>query len=1331
MTRSGRDKDDPWSQKPSKPAKAHEVLKQKLHELSIQAAFEIGQDDDEEAIALQRQAVKTENLPVKTEFETEYDELLGMDEAANIVEAAKKVKGLCDLPPRIESSRNKRRIPLHGVKVAFPFDEPLKPQRLVMERVVHAIIHEQTALLESPTGTGKTQALLSAALGAVRYLKLLQKPRVGKIIYATRTIGQVQQLPNELRKNPYITTSSPLASRNHYCTNHDLVGKGPVSSGGLAQQCRKLGKVVEKGRERGLRDEEDYIQNWDDNNPDFGLQSECGCPHYRWLTASGEETNLAARPVCSTKNKENTSTMKIVKQLLPDLEDMQGIANMCDLKKIAEGRPLVGPDGKKRINEQTKKPISIPGPCAYYQARALADQSLIIFCPYNYLMDHGIRNAVGIETHLDNAIVIIDEAHNVEQVARDGGSSTLSLFDIYELERFLLYRFSSTRKKRKETKGQMKIDDSYYYEDDNKDDDESLLQVLQSLRRYLEDAEIDFCGDEDEEDEEDCTQNVAHSASSNGSLPSPPVVGSFGTTATKKEIKKLSQAQISLRERQKWKRSPEERDVVRGWDWGAAGGRPKSEGFFERFKLTKAMLVKAAAQAAEISEAAREMDDDSFVLGDQCVSVAKVLLMCYKNRVHYAICVRAWHNAGSEFPQSFEKKDRNSNMQQPQQQREEDTHDETKDAPNNSSQQQQQEHDSNNKQEQQTFIGIDGNISTIKHKLSKRSRARQAEGSYLPTRKDEPQWGFELCLWLLHPGVVIDDIASRVRTLILASGTLSPVLQTERELGIKFSQRMRRKALEACHVCSTTHQLAVRAVTTASVLPGKPPVLLECKANSFSDFTSEGRMRVQALGETIARLASSAPGGILVFLPSNKLLKQLVNAWKSNSRVVNSSASSSKNIWQRLVRYKRTVLCENSDSASNDEIIECYRKAIDRDKSALLFAVYRGKCSEGISYNDDACRLVIAVGIPFPPAFDHLVMRKKDYNDSKIKGGLELGCGQNGQPKADKDCMSGSTWYTCQAYRALNQALGRCLRHLNDWGALVLVDYRFNELHARHGVAAWLRDALQPGTLDQVAKHLDTHYDTARKFVERDFRERMNLPPLQSSADRTLSTDTKHRRRSSGASTLAPISQDNLTTSVPSLKEENPFSQYKYEPPQPKAMQIGQQSEPSVLQQIPPYQTPLKSEDQPQHQPIKQKENVIDDDFDFYDDDEVVEISPPPVPTPEVIDLVNDDDNDELMPDVNQSGSSKRHSPTAEPLSDDIPQIFYCKLTHQIMSDPVFAADGYTYSRCAIQAYLDASGANATSPVTGIALENFNLIPNNGLKNEIMNLKRKMKRLKP
>ena len=45
--------------------------------------------------------------------------------------------------------------------------------------------------------------------------------------------------------------------------------------------------------------------------------------------------------------------------------------------------------------------------------------------------------------------------------------------------------------------------------------------------------------------------------------------------------------------------------------------------------------------------------------------------------------------------------------------------------------------------------------------------------------------------------------------------------------------------------------------------------------------------------------------------------------------------------------------------------------------------------------------------------------------------------------KSDPKFPSGDLWYRQQAYRALNQALGRCIRHKNDYGAIFLVDNRF------------------------------------------------------------------------------------------------------------------------------------------------------------------------------------------------------------------------------------------------------------------------------------------------
>lgn len=53
---------------------------------------------------------------------------------------------------------------------------------------------------------------------------------------------------------------------------------------------------------------------------------------------------------------------------------------------------------------------------------------------------------------------------------------------------------------------------------------------------------------------------------------------------------------------------------------------------------------------------------------------------------------------------------------------------------------------------------------------------------------------------------------------------------------------------------------------------------------------------------------------------------------------------------------------------------------------------------------------MICVGIPYPNSRDELVIQKKRFNDENSKI-IKI--------------LNGDEWYSTQAYRALNQALGR------------------------------------------------------------------------------------------------------------------------------------------------------------------------------------------------------------------------------------------------------------------------------------------------------------------
>ena len=52
---------------------------------------------------------------------------------------------------------------------------------------------------------------------------------------------------------------------------------------------------------------------------------------------------------------------------------------------------------------------------------------------------------------------------------------------------------------------------------------------------------------------------------------------------------------------------------------------------------------------------------------------------------------------------------------------------------------------------------------------------------------------------------------------------------------------------------------------------------------------------------------------------------------------------------------------------------------------------------------------------------------------------------------------SGQLWYNQQTYRAVNQAIGRVIRHRNDYGAIILCDERFSQSSSISQLPGWMR----------------------------------------------------------------------------------------------------------------------------------------------------------------------------------------------------------------------------------------------------------------------------------
>lgn len=187
---------------------------------------------------------------------------------------------------------------------------------------------------------------------------------------------------------------------------------------------------------------------------------------------------------------------------------------------------------------------------------------------------------------------------------------------------------------------------------------------------------------------------------------------------------------------------------------------------------------------------------------------------------------------------------------------------------------------------------------------------------------------------------------------------------------------------------------------------------------------------LEKISLSICNVVLNIPYGVLCFFPSYAALNWLYN-------YINTSNSTVKN----MITSKKKIFLESQNKPTSEfnELLEEYYDCIkqaetnpgsDGINGALFFAVYRGKVSEGIDFNDNNCRGVICIGIPFPSYGDKLVQLKRQYNDEK----------KQLAPSAflKSKILSGSDWYDIQGYRALNQALVRCIRHRKDWGAIIL-----------------------------------------------------------------------------------------------------------------------------------------------------------------------------------------------------------------------------------------------------------------------------------------------------
>ncbi|KAK1130537.1 hypothetical protein K0M31_018663 [Melipona bicolor] len=301
-----------------------------------------------------------------------------------------------------------------------------------------------------------------------------------------------------------------------------------------------------------------------------------------------------------------------------------------------------------------------------------------------------------------------------------------------------------------------------------------------------------------------------------------------------------------------------------------------------------------------------------------------------------------------------------------------------------------------------------------------------------------------LQLFSMNSGVVFEPLAQNARSVILASGSLSPMETYQGELRTSFP-----------NVLKTRHVVPKEQVYATCIPYGPSKLILRGICSNMNTWSYQDE-----IGRVLLDICESMPHGILCFFSSHDVMHKHVERWRSTS------------IFDKISNVKPVFFEPECETNLVPMLAKyCYvirrtsAKKVGNVTGALLLAVFGGKVAEGVYFRDNEARCVVAIGMPYPGNQNYIIRLKMAYNDKNIKNGF----------------LKGSDWFSIQAFRALNQALERCLRHVHDWGALLLIDDRFLQDEYKQNLSEWIKTMWVNPTEYTLKKDLE-HFVARQKM---------------------------------------------------------------------------------------------------------------------------------------------------------------------------------------------------------------------------------------------------------
>ncbi|KAF9219229.1 DNA repair helicase [Gyrodon lividus] len=293
----------------------------------------------------------------------------------------------------------------------------------------------------------------------------------------------------------------------------------------------------------------------------------------------------------------------------------------------------------------------------------------------------------------------------------------------------------------------------------------------------------------------------------------------------------------------------------------------------------------------------------------------------------------------------------------------------------------------------------------------------------------------EMKYQLLNPSSTFHEVVDTARSVILAGGTMSPMSDVIAQL-VPSVPSERLSTFSCGHIIPRSH------VQTLCLTKGPAGSIIEFKHAQQTD-----QRVLSELGQLILNLCNVVPGGLVVFFPSYSSLGCARKTWNAAHLL-------------HKFGLKKKVFLEPQDSSTVESTLREYADAVrdlpvdrsDKRTGAILFAVVGAKLSEGLNFSDDLARAVVVIGLPFANKNSPELQERMRYvNEFEAKLG-------NKRHPGVKDAAS--ELYENMCMNAVNQSIGRAIRHRMDWASLILIDRRYSSASIQSKLPSWIKSDL-------------------------------------------------------------------------------------------------------------------------------------------------------------------------------------------------------------------------------------------------------------------------------